>query len=303
MNVRQTSSILWGMRDSYGGTYAAQIATVESLALLESWNDSLVVARAKQVDPSNPRFITAGRIARRAEARLNGQEAAVALLGGFKERATTDGQRAALQAEVVRARIDSVQEEQALAAADVLADTYDDTRWADWAERARYEVENLLPGKEAPGVQVRTTQGETLDLEQFNGYLVVLEFYHPSDEMYQRQIPTRNALYEATRTDSVAFISVSLEPDSLLNRAFFEGRTLPGKHVIAPDGTDDDLVEAYNVGAVPTRYLIDRDGTIVDKYPGAAFFSMQDAITQRLSERPVRRLSPSPPASAPPASR
>jgi len=114
--------------------------------------------------------------------------------------------------------------------------------------------------------------------------------------MYQRQIPTRNALYEATRRDSVAFISVSLEPDSLLNRAFFDGRTLPGKHVIAPDGDEDRLVEAYNVGTIPTRYLIDRDGAIVNKYPGATFFSMQDAITERLNARPERRISPRPPA-------
>ncbi|PEN14539.1 hypothetical protein CRI94_05810 [Longibacter salinarum] len=305
MNVRQTSSILWGMRENYSGTYAAQIASVESLALLESWNDSLVVVRAGQIEPANPRFVTAGRIARRAEARRNGQEAAVKLLGDFKTRASTDEQRAALQAELVRTYIDSLQEEEALAAADDLADEFDDSEWADWADRARYEVENLLPGKPAPDMDVRTVQGESLRLDDYEGYLVVLEFYHPSDDMYQRQIPTRNALYEATRTDSVAFISVSLEPDSLLNRAFFDGRTLPGKHVIAGDGGEDPIVESYNIGTVPTRYLIDRDGSIVDKYPGATFFSLQDAITERLSARPNRRISPQTPSatSSPPASR
>jgi len=296
MNVRQTSSILWGMRDNYDGTYAAQIASVESLALLESWNDSLVVVRARQIESSNPRFVTAGRIARRAEARLSGQEAAVSLISTFKERAVTDDQRAALQAELVRTYIDSLDEQNAIAAADDLADAYGDSRWAEWAERARYEVENLLPGKPAPEVAARTVEGEAVELDDYSGYLVVLEFYHPSDEMYQRQIPTRNALYEATRRDSVAFISVSLEPDSLLNRAFFDGRTLPGKHVIAPDGDEDPLVEAYNVGTIPTRYLIDRDGAIVNKYPGATFFSMQDAITERLNARPERRISPRPPA-------
>lgn len=297
MNVRQTSSILWGMRDNYEGMYATQIASVESLALLESWNDSLVVARAQQIDPSNPRYVTAGQIARRSEARRSGQESAIRLLESFQEKALTSDQRASLQAETVRAYIDSLQEDQALAAAQRLSDEHAGTQWADWADRARYEVENLLPGKPAPEISARTVNGDSLSLESLRGYLVVLEFYHPRDDVFQQQIPTRNALYEATRTDSVAFVSVSVEPDSLLNRAFFDGRTLPGQHVIAPNGGESEITDAYNVASVPTRYLIDRDGSIVDKYPGSTFFSMQDAISERLSERPNRRISPQPPAS------
>ena len=303
MNVRQTSSILWGMRENYPGTYATQIASVESLALLESWNDSLVVARATQIKRTNPRFVTAGQIARRSQARVAGQDAAISLLKTFQNKAKGSEDRAALQAEQVRAYIDSLQEEKALAAARRLSDEHEGTQWAEWADRARYEVEHLLPGKPAPTVTARTIQGDTVSLDSLRGYLVVLEFYHPRDEVYQQQIPTRNALYEATRTDSVAFVSVSMEPDSLLNRAFFDGRTLPGQHVIAADGSDSDLVMKYNVASVPFRYLIDRNGDIVDKYPGSTFFAMQDAITKRLSDRPDRRISPQPPASTPPTSR
>ncbi len=303
MNVRQTSSILWGMRENYSETYATQIASVESLALLESWNDSLVVARASQITPTNPRFVTAGQIARRSQARVAGQEAAISLLKTFQDKAEQPDDRAALQAEQVRAYIDSLQEKDALSAARRLSDEHEGTQWAEWADRARYEVEHLLPGKPAPTVAARTIQGDTVSLDSLRGYLVVLEFYHPRDEVYQQQIPTRNALYEATRTDSVAFVSVSMEPDSLLNRAFFDGRTLPGQHVIAADGSDSDLVMKYNVASVPFRYLIDRNGDIVDKYPGSTFFAMQDAITKRLSDRPDRRISPKPPASTPPASR
>jgi peroxiredoxin len=303
MNVRQTSSILWGMRDNYPGMYATQIASVESLALLESWNDSLVVARAGQIEPANPRYVTAGQIARRSQARVAGQESAISLLKTFEENADREEDRAALQAEQVRAYIDSLQEEEALAAADRLSDEHAGTQWAEWAERARYEVENLLPGKPAPSITAPTMQGDTVSLDALRGYLVVLEFYHPRNEVYQQQIPTRNALYEATRTDSVAFVSVSMEPDSLLNRAFFDGRTLPGQHVIAADGSNTEIVKQYNVASVPVRYLIDRDGRIVDKYPGSTFFAMQDAITKRLSERPDRRISPQPPAATPPTSR
>lgn len=302
MNVRQTSSILWDLQDSYDGTYAADLASVESLALLEGWNDSLVVARAQQIAPSNPRYVAAGRIARRAMARFQGQDASVQLLNDFVTEAATPDQRAALRAEVVRAYVDSLDRDRALAAAEELISEHNGTRWADWAERTVYEVENLMPGMDAPELAVQTMSGDPLTLDDLRGYLVVLEFFRPGNDMYQQQIPTRNALYEATRTDSVAFVSVSVEPDTLLNRAFFEGRTLPGAHVIAPNGPDDPIIETYNVATVPTRYLIDREGKIVDKYPGASFFAMQDAVTERLSQRPARRISPqTPPTSEAPS--
>jgi len=282
MNVRQTSSILWSMRQNYPGTYATQMASVESLSLLESWNDSLVVTRARQIDPSNPRYVAAARIARRAEARLHGQEKAVALLSSFEERSATDDQRAAIHAEIVRSYIDSLDADRALDAADRLISEHPRSDWAEWADRARYEVENLLPGRTVPSVEMRTVDGDTLVTDALDGNLVVLEFYVPSDEVYQQQIPTRNALYEATRTDSVTFVSISLEPDSLLNRAFFEGRTLPGRHMIAPGGAEGEFARTFNIATVPTRFLLDRDGSIVGKYPGATFFSMGDAVADLL---------------------
>ena len=65
-NIRLTSSVLWGLRDRYPGTYAAGFAAVESLSLLEGWNDSLVVARAQRIGPASPHYADAAHIARRA---------------------------------------------------------------------------------------------------------------------------------------------------------------------------------------------------------------------------------------------
>lgn len=277
-SVRQTSSMLWGLRDTYPDTYAAGVSEVQSLALLEGWNDSLVVARARQVEPTNPRYVEAARIARRAEARRNGVSAATSLIDDFRARATSDVQRAELQAALVRTYADSLMSEEALAAAAELRETYPDTDWAAWADRASYEIETLMPGMPAPDFTLRTLDGDTLSLAGMKGRPVLLEFYQPGNELFVQQIPTRNALYEVTRPDSVAFVSVSVQPDSALTQAFFDGRSLPGRHAIAPGGEDDTIVSTYNVGAVPTRYLIDADGNIVEKYVGSAFFALQDDL-------------------------
>ena len=277
-SVRQTSSILWDMRATYPDTYATQLASVESLALLEGWNDSLVVARAAEIAPANPRFGEAARIGRRAMARVKGQQAALTFLDDAYTRAQTDAQKAAVQATRLRAHLDSLERDKALAVAEHIQDAYPDTPWADWADRAAYEAETLLPGMPAPDFTVRTIQGDTLSLNDLYGRPVLLEFYQPGEDLYVQQMPTRNALHVATRPDSVAFLSVSLQPDTLLNRAFFEGRQLPGQHVIAPGGLEEGMAQTYNVAVVPTRFLIDPEGRIVDKYVGSALLAVQDDL-------------------------
>jgi peroxiredoxin len=282
--IRQTSSVLWRLQDTFPGTYASQLAATESLSLLAGWNDSLVVERARTLSPSNPQYVEVAQIARRAAARLNGQDAALNLLDAFESRAQTDEQRAGIQAARVRTFIDSLQSEAALAAAEDLRTNYPNTEWAEWADRATYEVKNLLPGKTAPNVRARTLDGDSLSLRRLRGRPVVLEYFRPGDDLYGRQLATRQALYEATRPDSVAFVSVSVSPDTLLFEALLDTRSLPGHRIIAPEGEEDPVVTAYNVAEGPTRFLIDAEGRIVGRYDGTAFLALQEDLTQLVED-------------------
>ena len=282
--VRQTSSMLWSLRETFPEAYASQLGAAESLSLLAGWNDSLVVARARSIEPSNPRFVEAARIARRAQARLRGQDAALRLLDEFETRAVSSAQKAGVQSIRVRAFIDSLHSDAALSAAQTLKNEYPNTTWADWADRAMYEVNNLLPGSDAPTFEARTVRGDSLSIDGLRGRPILLEYYRPGNNLYARQLSTRNALYRNTRSDSVAFVSISVEPDSLVYRAFTENRAFPGRKVIAPGGLDGPLARTYNVVNVPTRVLIDADGRIVGRYPGTAFLALQEELARLLRE-------------------
>jgi peroxiredoxin len=284
--IQQTAQVLWSMRTTYPNTLGAAQSMAESITLLEGWNDSLVVARSKTIPPTNPRYVEVARAARRAAARLDGQAEALDVLRQLQEKALSPNQKAALQAEVVRAHIDSLEQDEALAAARSLAREYPDTPWSAWAERAEYEVANLLPGMTAPVFQATTWEGEALSLTDLRGQPVVLEFYQPSNELYRGQLARRNALYEATRPADLRMISVSLQPDTLLNEAFFEGRELPGTHVVATEDLARELIEKYNIGSLPTRLFIDASGRIVDKYVGSAFSRLQEDALTRLEVTP-----------------
>lgn len=283
-SVRQTSSILWSLQDTYPETYASDLSVVESLSLLEGWDDSLVVERARQIEPSNPQYVEAAQIARRASARFLGQEATLDLIDDFEARAATPQQRAGVQAIRVRAFMDSLQSEAALSAAQQLQSEFPGTQWAEWADKAMYEAKNLLPGMSAPELEARTMAGDSLRLSDLWGRPVVLEFYQPDSEQFTRQLSSRNALHEATRSDSIAFLSISVEPDTTLNRAFLNSHAFPGHHIIASEGLEDSLARQYNVADVPTRFLIDADGKIVSRYEGSSFLAFQEDLIKLVDE-------------------
>lgn len=283
--IRLTSSTLWSLRERYPGTYAAQFAAVESLSFLDGWNDSLVVARARQISPSNSRYLDAVRIARRAQARRHGHRAALTLIDTFQVQATTPQQQAAVKAVRIQTFLDSMQFEAAFSAAQRLRAEHPHTRWANWAQRVRYEAKHLMPGRIAPNLTLQTLSGDSLSLQDLQGRPVVLEYYRPNTDLYTLQRPLRNVLYETTRPDSVAFISISVDPDSLVNRAFLHNQRLPGHKVIAAQGRKDSIVTKYNVARVPTWFLIDGDGTIVDQYRASALPTLQQDLTRLLTNK------------------
>lgn len=285
-NIRLTSSTLWSLSAQHPGTYAGQFAAVESLSLLEGWNDSLVVARARQIAPTSPRYVDAARIARRAEARRHGHHAALALVDSFEARAADPRRQAGVKAVRIQAFLDSAQVEAALSAAQQLRADHSRSRWAQWARRIEYEANRLQPGMIAPDLTLHTLAGDTLSLRELRGRPVVLEYYRPGTDLYNLQRPLRNALYEATRPDSVAFVSISVEPDSLVNRAFLQNRRLPGHTAFAPKGPEDPMVTRYNVVHLPTWILIDDAGHIVDRYFASGVPTLRQRLTFLLREEP-----------------
>lgn len=284
-NVRLTSSILWSLRDRFPHTYVGEFAAVESLSFLEGWNDSLVVARTRQIDPSSPQYADAVRIARRAVARRHGHRAALNLLDTLEAQAPSPLAQAEIKAARIQAFLDSTQVEAALSAAQRLRAEHSQSQWAEWAGRIQHEANRLQPGMTAPNLTLHTLDGDTLSLRSLRGYPVVLEYYRPGTDLYKLKHPLRNALHEATRSDSVAFVSVSLEPDSLANRVFLQNQPLPGHNVIAPRGTEDPLATQYNVVHLPTWILIDRAGKIVDQYQASAFPALRQHLIELLVDR------------------
>ena len=279
--MSQTTEMLWNLRESNPGTIASRLATAQSIMLLEGWNDSLAVARTKVVDKDSDIFGPLIGFARRAKMRTSGPEEAVSLMNELKEGVTNSDNLVILQSELVLALRDAGKFDEALDEARALKMEYaTDTTWIEWADNAIYDLEYLGPGMPAPEFDAIDVDGAQINLDVFKGKPLVLEFYAPGSR-FEEDLFLRNQLYRASG-DSPSFeiLSFSLQPDSLLNEAFFDGRDIPGRHVFLPDGGDAKILDAYNVIVLPTRFLIDPDSKIVGKYVlGNGMRALQEAQT------------------------
>ncbi len=282
--VVQSAEILWGLGESNPGTIAGELASSQSVLLLQNVNDSLLVARSQLIDEFNPNFQTVVETARRTEMALNGSPAAVVLMQGFLERVTDPGPRVAVLTELIIAYRDNLQADEAIALANQMKTEFQDSTVNVWADRALYDLQTLMPGMTAPDFQAVTTSGDTISLASFRGRPLVLEFYAPGPA-FDRELNARNAFYRATveGSDSFEIVSFSLQPDMDLNAAFFQDRDIPGIHVFLEESLEAAVVESYNINLLPTRFVIDADGLIVGKYVrDNATQAFQDALTTSL---------------------
>ncbi|MDX1429221.1 MAG: hypothetical protein R3282_02985, partial [Rhodothermales bacterium] len=276
---------LWNLRGQFPGTIGAEIASAESVLMLEGIDDSLAIARAGNLDANASGFDEVARAVRRAESRLRGLDAAIDTLRSYERSANASDRKAAITSEIVLALVDSGRVDEALQEARRLASTYEGTEWASWAEQATYELQSLMPGMEAPPITARTWSGATFALETDGTGTVVLEFFRPGESAFLREVAVRDSLVRAMVGRGIKYVSISVEPDSVINEAFFESRGGPDVRIALSGGLEDSVAQAYNVRVVPRRFLLN-NGTIVGKYSGTGSLQALGQDVFDLAARP-----------------
>lgn len=273
----QTSTILWSIPNTYPGTIGGNLSLAESIVMMEGWSDSTVVARYPVVPVDNQSIVEVIRAARRSVARVSGLDSSIALIDRYMER-VPESKRPGLLAEKVIAYADSFLHSDAIKTAGILKKTYPKSEWAEWANKATYELENLQPGMVAPAFKLVNRAGDELSTSSVKGKFVILEFFDPAEQIYQREFESRNGIAAALDVRAFQYISVSVEPDSVINEALFDEEERPGHFVWLGTGMDAKVIKDFNVQILPTRFLMDPQGQIMAKYTGPSIANLEQDL-------------------------
>ena len=106
---------------------------------------------------------------------------------------------------------------------------------------------------------------DTLDLEQFRGNVVVVDFWASWCVPCRRSFPWLNRMHDTYADNGLVIIGVNLDMERSEARRFLE--EFPPKFRIYYDETKQ-LAEQFDVVGMPSSYVIGRDGEIVNRHFG-----------------------------------
>jgi cytochrome c biogenesis protein CcmG/thiol:disulfide interchange protein DsbE len=126
---------------------------------------------------------------------------------------------------------------------------------------------------------------EPFDLKQYKGKVVVLDFWASWCVPCRRSFPWLNEMQAKYASEGLVVIGVNLDNDAVEAQEFLD--EFPPEFKIVYD-TDKTLAREYDVIAMPSSYVIARDGTIHDRHLGYKV-GLQDeyeaVIVQALREK------------------
>jgi len=113
-----------------------------------------------------------------------------------------------------------------------------------------------------PGV---ASTAESLQLEEYAGKVVVLDFWASWCVPCRRSFPWMNEMQQKYAEDGLIIVAVNLDNDSIDAAKFL--REYPAKFRIVYD-TDKELAREFGVQAMPSSFLIGRDGEVSSSHLG-----------------------------------
>ena len=121
----------------------------------------------------------------------------------------------------------------------------------------------LQPGQAAPDFTLDDLDGQPVSLSQFKGQVVLLDFWASWCVPCIGDLPYLREVKEKTSGWPVVFLNISLDADEAAWREAIDKHEIKGVHVRG-DGWGADVAKSYQVMGIPSYYLVDSQGLIVE---------------------------------------
>jgi peroxiredoxin len=118
----------------------------------------------------------------------------------------------------------------------------------------------------APNFSLKTADGKVVELNKLKGKAVVVNFWATWCGPCRSEIPGMLEVYDRYRSKGLEIVGVSLDRDGWRVVSPYVDKTKITYPVVLGD---EGIVEAYGgIEAIPTTFVIDKKGNIVEKHIG-----------------------------------
>ncbi|RBW70341.1 thiol-disulfide oxidoreductase ResA [Bacillus taeanensis] len=133
-------------------------------------------------------------------------------------------------------------------------------------------------GDQAPSFVLTDMNGKTVELEDYRGKGVFLNFWATYCEPCKAEMPAMDKNYQKYKDEGVEILAVNVNEPELTARRFVERYSLSFPILL---DKSSEVFKAYGVGPIPTTFLIDKDGKVVDRYTESR---SEEAIAQDMEQ-------------------
>ena len=143
----------------------------------------------------------------------------------------------------------------------------------------------LQKGDPAPPIKLTTTSGQPITLNNYKGYVLVMDFFATWCIPCKESIPHMNNLNRKYGKQGLQILGMSVddEADKLLLKSFVSEKNVTYPVALA----NEDLQADYGLRSVPTLFIISKKGIVAEKYMGyndEIAKSIEAAIKRLLAE-------------------
>jgi thiol-disulfide isomerase/thioredoxin len=132
---------------------------------------------------------------------------------------------------------------------------------------ARLAIKNAIKtGGPVPRIAYNDPEGKPVDINSFKGKYVLIDFWASWCGPCRKAIPAIKELYSQYNTKGFEVLSVSVDTDVAAWRKAMSDENMPWSQVLSPN--KEKTLSEFMIAGIPTLYLINREGIIVEKYTG-----------------------------------
>jgi thiol-disulfide isomerase/thioredoxin len=111
----------------------------------------------------------------------------------------------------------------------------------------------------APAFKLSARGGKTIDLAQFKGQVVMINFWASWCGPCRQEMPILEDIYKKYKPMGFTMLAVNVEPDTAAAEAWLAKLSKPVTFPVAFD-TDSKVSKLYKVPGMPTTVFVDRKG-------------------------------------------
>lgn len=120
-------------------------------------------------------------------------------------------------------------------------------------------------GQPVPSFRVVSTSGQQITQQNFKGRLLIIDFFATWCAPCRDSIPHLVKLNQKFGPQGLSILGLSMEDDDPKGvRQFMADKRI--NYTVASAG--DELLSSFGVRSVPTLFLVDKEGVVVEKFTG-----------------------------------